>query len=68
VFHLTDMIEVMTVETRYAESGDVYIAYQISGLDGPDLLAAPGYVSHLEHFWEDRPSRVFTMRWERSRG
>ena len=47
------MIEVVTIETRYAESGDVYIAYQISGLDGPDLLAAPGYVSHLEHFWEE---------------
>lgn len=43
----------MTVETRYAESGDVYIAYQISGLDGPDLLAAPGYISHLEHSWEE---------------
>jgi class 3 adenylate cyclase len=43
----------MVVETRYAQSGDIYIAYQISGQDGPDLLAAPGFISHLEHAWED---------------
>jgi pimeloyl-ACP methyl ester carboxylesterase len=39
--------------TRYAQSGEVYIAYQISGQDGPDLLAAPGFISHLEHTWEE---------------
>src|SRR5215216_3682965 len=43
----------MAVETRYAQSGEVYIAYQISGQDGPDLLAAPGFISHLEHTWEE---------------
>jgi pimeloyl-ACP methyl ester carboxylesterase len=38
-------------ETRYAKSGDVHIAYQVSG-DGPfDLVFVPGFVSHLEAQW-----------------
>lgn len=37
-------------ETRYAQSGDVNIAYQVVG-DGPlDLVYVPGWVSHLEYF------------------
>jgi pimeloyl-ACP methyl ester carboxylesterase len=37
------------VETRYARSGEVHIAYQVSG-DGPfDLVFVPGYATHLEH-------------------
>jgi hypothetical protein len=33
-------------ETRYARSGDVYIAYQVTS-DGPfDLVYVPRYVSH----------------------
>jgi pimeloyl-ACP methyl ester carboxylesterase len=42
----------MDVETRYVQSGEVFVAYQISGQSGPDLLMAPGFVSHLEHNWE----------------
>ena len=39
-------------ETHYAKSGDVNIAYQVSG-DGPfDLVFVPGYVTHLELHWE----------------
>jgi pimeloyl-ACP methyl ester carboxylesterase len=39
-------------ETRYARSGDVHIAYQVSG-DGPfDLLFVPGFVTHLELAWK----------------
>jgi len=38
-------------ETRYARSGDLNIAYQVSG-DGPiDLVFVPGYVTHLELHW-----------------
>jgi pimeloyl-ACP methyl ester carboxylesterase/class 3 adenylate cyclase len=38
-------------ETQYARSGDVNIAYQVSG-DGPfDLVFVPGYVTHLELHW-----------------
>lgn len=41
------------VETRYATSGEVFVAYQISGRDAPDLLMTPGFVSHLEQIWEN---------------
>src|SRR5262245_20186608 len=40
-------------ETRYARSGDVNIAYQVTG-DGPfDLVYVPGWVSNIELMWED---------------
>ena len=43
-----DTVGVEAPETRYARSGDVSIAYQVSG-DGPlDLVFVPGFVSHLE--------------------
>jgi class 3 adenylate cyclase len=42
----------MVVETRYVQTGEVFVAYQISGQDAPDLLMAPGFVSHLEQAWE----------------
>src|SRR5690348_11896087 len=39
-------------ETRYAQSGDVSIAYQVVG-DGPfDLVYAPPFISHVELAWE----------------
>jgi len=35
-------------ETRYAKSGDIYIAYQVVG-EGPfDLVFVPGFISHVE--------------------
>ena len=37
---------------KYAKSGDVNIAYQLTG-DGPfDLVLVPGFFSHLEIDWE----------------
>jgi pimeloyl-ACP methyl ester carboxylesterase/class 3 adenylate cyclase len=41
----------MRPETRYAKNGDVFIAYQVTG-HGPDLVYAPGTVSHLDMDWE----------------
>jgi pimeloyl-ACP methyl ester carboxylesterase/DNA-binding CsgD family transcriptional regulator len=42
----------MPPETRYARSGDVHIAYQVTG-DGPiDLVSVPGWISHVEYDWE----------------
>ena len=39
-------------ETRYAKSGDLSIAYQVTG-DGPiDLLFAAGWISNVELGWE----------------
>jgi pimeloyl-ACP methyl ester carboxylesterase len=34
-------------ETRYAKSGELSIAYAAYG-EGPDLVVAPGFISHLE--------------------
>ena len=43
----------MAPKTRYAQSGEVSIAYQEVG-DGPiDLLFVPGFVSHLDLQWAD---------------
>jgi pimeloyl-ACP methyl ester carboxylesterase/class 3 adenylate cyclase len=42
-------------ETRYAQSGDVSIAFQVTGNGPIDLIMTPGFVSHLEHSW-DEPS------------
>jgi class 3 adenylate cyclase len=43
----------MVPETRYAKSGNVHIAYQVVG-DGPiDLLFVHGWISHIEHLWEE---------------
>ncbi|HKP88335.1 MAG TPA: adenylate/guanylate cyclase domain-containing protein [Thermoleophilaceae bacterium] len=39
--------------TRYAQAGDVSIAYQVVG-DGPvDLVFFPGWFSHMDLQWED---------------
>jgi pimeloyl-ACP methyl ester carboxylesterase len=42
----------MTAETRYAKSGDVHVAYQVTGSGKQDLVLVPGFVSHLEADWE----------------
>jgi pimeloyl-ACP methyl ester carboxylesterase len=40
-------------ETKYAKSGEVMVAYQVTGEDNPvDLVHAMGSVSHLELFWD----------------
>ena len=47
----------MTVppETHYARSGDVCIAYQVTGESGMDMVWAPGTASHLDLMWEWPP-------------
>jgi class 3 adenylate cyclase len=40
-------------ETRYARSGDVYVAYQTLGTGPIDVLLVQGFTSHLEHMWEE---------------
>ena len=47
-------------ETKYAKSGNVRIAYQVTG-EGPiDLVWAPGTVSHLDLAWE-RPETALNI-------
>lgn len=49
-------------DTRYARSGDITIAYQVLG-DGPfDLVFVPGWISHLEHSWEEPALARFLRR------
>ena len=48
--------------TRYAQSGDVSVAYQVVG-DGPvDLLYIPGGISHVDLQWTNRAWAGFLSR------
>jgi pimeloyl-ACP methyl ester carboxylesterase len=49
-------------KTRYARSGNVHIAYQVVGKGERDLVLTPGFVSHVEHFWEDPGVARFLRR------
>jgi demethylmenaquinone methyltransferase/2-methoxy-6-polyprenyl-1,4-benzoquinol methylase len=52
----------MRPETRYTKNGDVHIAYQVVG-DGPiDLVLVHGWISHIEHQWEDPSLARFLER------
>jgi pimeloyl-ACP methyl ester carboxylesterase len=49
-------------ETRYTKSGDIHIAYQVTGSGKLDLVWVPGFVSHLEYQWEYPASAGFIER------
>ena len=51
----------MHPETHYARSGDIYIAYQVTGSGPVDVVLAPGTVSHLDLDWDD----PYRARWIR---
>jgi class 3 adenylate cyclase len=40
-------------ETRYAQSGDLYIAYQVFGDGELDVVLVNGYLTHVELIWEN---------------
>lgn len=40
-------------DTRYAKSDDVYIAYQVFGDGDVDLVFVPGWISHLDLWWDE---------------
>ena len=40
------------LETKYARSGDINIAYQEVGAGELDLVIVPGWISHLDLWWE----------------
>jgi len=44
-------------KTKYARSGDVRIAYQITGEGAFDVIWAPGTMSHLDLDWENPAAR-----------
>ena len=55
----------MLPKTKYARSGDVRIAYQITG-EGPfDVVWAPGTMSHLDLDWELPQRALFFERFSK---
>jgi predicted ATPase/pimeloyl-ACP methyl ester carboxylesterase/DNA-binding winged helix-turn-helix (wHTH) protein len=49
-------------DIRYARSGAVNVAYEITGGGPVDVLLVPGFVSHLEVDWDDPRSAEFLTR------
>jgi class 3 adenylate cyclase len=47
---------------QYAKSGDLFIAYQVTGAGPIDLVWAPGATSHLELMWENSYAVRFIER------
>jgi pimeloyl-ACP methyl ester carboxylesterase/DNA-binding CsgD family transcriptional regulator len=52
----------MSLETRYARSGEVNIAYQVVGAGPRDLVFVMGWVSHLDYFWQEPGFARFLRR------
>jgi pimeloyl-ACP methyl ester carboxylesterase len=50
------------VETRYAKSGELSIAFQVVGEGALDLVFVMGWVSHLDWFWEEPSFARFLRR------
>ncbi len=49
-------------ETNYAKSGDIHIAYQVTGSGPPDLVWVPGFTSNVETVWEFPEAAHFITR------
>ena len=49
-------------ETKFTQSGDVSIAYQVVGNGPLDIVVVPGFVSHLEQAWEDPSFARFLLQ------
>lgn len=52
----------MVPETKYARSGNLHIAYQIVGEGPADLVFVHGWISHIEHLWEESSVARFLHR------
>jgi class 3 adenylate cyclase len=48
---------------RFARSGDVQIAFQVTGEGPVDIVLAPGTVSHLDLWWDYAPFRREIEAW-----
>lgn len=53
---------VVQPETHYAKSGEVRIAYQVVGSGPFDLVFVPGFISNLDHYWDDDGLAHFLSR------
>ncbi|MBC8442070.1 MAG: adenylate/guanylate cyclase domain-containing protein [Deltaproteobacteria bacterium] len=52
------------IQTRYARNADIHVAYQVFGEGDVDLIFVPGFISHIENYW-DEPNLA---RWLRRLG
>src|SRR3989338_4721659 len=52
----------MIPETKYARSGTLHIAYQVTGQGNVDLIFVHGWISHIEHLWEEPSVARFLRR------
>lgn len=52
----------MQPKTKFTQSGDTSIAYQVLGSGPFDLVVVPGFISHLEQAWEDPAYSRFLER------
>jgi pimeloyl-ACP methyl ester carboxylesterase len=52
----------MQPQTRYAQSGDVNIAYQVIGEGPVDLVFVMGWVSNIDEFWTEPSFARFLQR------
>lgn len=41
------------VRTQYAKNGDTSVAYQVFGEGETDLVLVPGFISHIDNYWEE---------------
>jgi pimeloyl-ACP methyl ester carboxylesterase len=49
-------------ETKYARSANLHIAYQVVGGGSLDLVFVHGWISHIEHLWEEPSIARFLRR------
>jgi class 3 adenylate cyclase len=50
------------VEIHYARSGNLRIAYQVVGKGPIDLVLIPGFISNLDHYWDEPTLAHFLSR------
>ncbi len=41
------------IRTCYAKNGDINVAYQVFGEGDVDLVFVPGFISHIENYWDE---------------
>ncbi|MEE1610401.1 adenylate/guanylate cyclase domain-containing protein [Microvirga sp. CF3016] len=52
----------MPIDTHYARSGDLRIAYQVIGQGPLDLVFVPGFISNLDLYWDEPNMAHFLSR------
>ena len=57
-----ELLKLSAVQTRYAKSGDVHVAYQVVGTGPVDLVLVQSWVTNVELWWEEPRWRAFFER------